>query len=142
MQAYELADLAINTQVRLDTSWALFLSINSSIIGGVVFIERKFSLLEKAAVALIYSVLILLNYTVTHNSFLMLKSVYADLIKFDYTPNQPGYEVISHYSYVMTESAFWSHPGLIPNVYIGAAIIIMLAVIFDEYFTRTAPNKH
>lgn len=54
MQAFELADLAINTQLRLDASWLLFLTINSTIIGAIILIERTFSVLEKSVATAIY----------------------------------------------------------------------------------------
>lgn len=143
MQAYELADLAINNQIRLDTAWVLFLSINSSLIGGLVFIERKFKLFEKAVIIAIYSVLIILNYSVVKNSVDVLRQIYSDFAKFQFSPEQPGYDLVNYYSQLTEINVFINYPILIPLVYFGAALLVILVTIFDEklFITKVKKSK-
>jgi hypothetical protein len=137
MQAFELADLAINTQLRLDGSWLLFLTINSTIIGAIILIERTFSVLEKSVATVIYLVVVALNYMTTTNSIRLLGSIYNDLGKFDLAPSEPGYEVIQQIGEIYNSSILWDHPQWISVIYIGGIALSVTAIIFDEKLTRT-----
>ncbi len=137
MQAYELVDLAINAQLRVDTSWLLFLTINSTIIGGVILIQRTFSLLEKSVTILIYLIVIGLNYMTTINAVRLLGSIYSDLGKFDFDAVEPGYDVLEQIAAIFNNNVLWSQPQLIAGIYIGGVLLSVAAITFDEKLTRT-----
>ncbi|NKB34868.1 MAG: hypothetical protein GKR91_17370 [Pseudomonadales bacterium] len=137
MEAFDLAELALSAQSRLDTSWALFLSINSTIMAGVILIQRTFSNLEKSIGIGMYLVVILLNYMVTNSSLNLLTSIYVDLSKFEFVPDDPGHAVVQQMTSFFNESIFWNQPILVPTIYIAAVIMIVLTIIFDEKFTKT-----
>lgn len=137
MQAYELVDLAINAQLRVDTSWLLFLTINSTIIGGIILIQRTFSLLEKSVTVLIYLIVIGLNYMITINAVRLLGSIYSDLGKFDFDAVEPGYDVLEQIATIFNNNVLWNEPQLIVGIYIGGVILSVVAIIFDEKLTRT-----
>jgi len=137
MQAYELVDLAINAQLRVDTSWLLFLTINSTIIGGVILIQRTFSLLEKSVTILIYLIVIGLNYMTTINAVRLLGSIYSDLGKFDFDAVEPGYDVLEQIAAIFNNNVLWSQPQLITGIYIGGLLLSVAAITFDEKLTKT-----
>ena len=137
MQAYELVDLAINAQLRVDTSWLLFLTINSTIIGGVILIQRTFSLLEKSVTTFIYLVVISLNYMTTINAVRLLGSIYSDLGKFDFDAVEPGYDVLEQIATIFNNNVLWSQPQLIAGIYIVGVLLSVAAITFDEKLTRT-----
>ena len=137
MQAFELADLAINTQARLDTNWLLFLTINSTIIAAIILIERTFSVLEKSVAIFIYLVVIALSYVTTTNTIRLLGSIFSDLGKFDFAASEPGYDVVEQFGELYNNSVLWNHPEIITMIYIGGVVLSVTAIIFDEKLTRT-----
>ena len=132
----EIVSVVTETQGRLDTSWALFLSINSGIIGGIVLIERTFNIIEKSVVALVYTVLAALNFLVMHNTINQLHALYKDIKMLEYSPDQAGFNITSYLSGIGGDE-FWATPMFIPSIYIVAYILTILCVIFDEKFTFT-----
>lgn len=132
----EMLNAVMVAQSRLDTSWTLFLSINSTIIGGVVLIERKFHALEKCLAIVIYSLLVQLNFATTTSSIVVLKTVYSDISKYQYTPDEPGYNTVHYYSELMDQSLLWSTHWFVPCVYLTAYAIVILSITFDGYFTH------
>lgn len=133
----EIITLITETQSRLDTSWALFLSINSAIIGGVVLIERTFNLIEKSIIIIIYSTLSSLNYLVTHNIINQLHALYKDVAMLEFAPNQAGYQTISYFSHFLNGDDFWANPWFILGIYVSAFILTTICVIFDEKLTTS-----
>ncbi len=132
----EIIAVITETQGRLDTSWALFLSINSATIGGIVLIERTFNIIEKSVVILVYTVLAALNFLVTNNTVNQLHALYNDIKKLEYTPDQAGYEITTYLTGI-GENEFWATPLLMPSIYIGAYILTIICILFDEKFTFT-----
>jgi len=136
MQAFELADLAINTQARLDTNWLLFLTINSSIIAAMILIERTFSVLEKSVAIFIYLVVIALSYVTTTNTIRLLGSIFSDLGKFDFAASEPGYDLVERFGELYNSGVLWNHPEIITMIYIGGVVLSVSAIIFDEKLTK------
>lgn len=137
MDASNLAELAVDVQSRLDNAWMLFLSINSTIIGGVVLIQRTFNKYEKSVVVLIYMVITWMNYNVVNSGIDLLASIYTDLGKYQYLPAEPGYHVVQQMSFASINSVLWEHSWIIPAIYIGALFVTIGAVVLDEKLTRT-----
>ena len=136
MEASDLAELAINAQVRLDSSWLLFLTINATIVGGVIFIERTFSVLERSIAIFIYLIVSGMSYIATTNAMNLLGGIYTDLEKFDFLPTEPGYDLI-HQIGEIHSNFLWNRPELMTLFYVGGAILSIGAIILDEKLTRT-----
>ena len=141
MDIYELTDLseflnaAVNTQARFDANWAIFLSINSAIIGTVVIIKRVFSILEKMFIVLSYSILTGFSFIVASNTGFQLKAIYSDLAKITFEPDKPGYHTVSHFKEILSGDAFWANAMFIPGIYSIAYIFVVLAILFEDKFT-------
>ncbi len=133
----EIISVVIETQGRMDTSWALFLSINSAIIRGVVLIERVFNILEKSVAIIVYTFLTALSFLITNNSVKQLHALYLDITKIKYAPDEAGHEIVSYFSSIITGDVIWASPLLIPGIYLGAYILTISCIIFDEKFTFT-----
>lgn len=137
MDVYQAAEVAVQIQERLDTLWLLFLTINSTIIGGIIFIQRTFSKLEKSVAILIYAVVSAINFNSISTSIALLKSVYMDMIKFSLSPDEPGYEIVARVASFMDASFYTNSETFMPAIYIVAAILSISAIIFDEKITKT-----
>ncbi len=139
----ELADISeflnatITAQSRIDTNWAVFLSINSAILGGVVLIERVFNLTEKSFVIFVYTLLSLISCLVNYNAAQQLQAIYADMILVSIPKDQAGYHTVEYLKSLATQNNFWTDQALIPFIYLTAYIIVVAAIIFDEKFTFT-----
>lgn len=147
MDPYQLTDLseflnaAVNTQSRFDANWAIFLSINSAIVGAIVLIKRAFNMLEKMIVILSYSILAGFSYIVASNTGSQLRAIYSDLAKITFEPDKPGYHTVSHFKEILSGDAFWANAMLVPGIYAIAYIIVVLAILFEDKFTFTGNSK-
>ncbi len=143
MSASSLGDLAeflnviVQTQSRLDTTWMLFLSINSTIIGAVIIIKRKFNVLEKAVATFVYTILTLLNMLVMNNIINQLHALYKDLENLSYAIDSAGYNIIEYFTSIEKNNHIWASVYFIPTVYLCFYVLTVLCIIYDEKFTLT-----
>lgn len=141
MGASELAELAIDVLDRIDTAWMLFLSVTSTIIGGVVLIRRTFSKLEKSVAIGIYLLVTWVNYNTVNSGINLLASIYADIAKFQFSPDEPGYAVVTEMVLNQGGGIMWQYPWIIPALYISGVVLTMGAIILDETITLTNNEK-
>lgn len=143
MPAPALGDLAeflnviVETQGRLDTTWMLFLSINSTIIGAIIIIKRKFNIFEKAVAIGVYTALVSLNLLVMNNIVNQLQALYRDLASITYTPDHVGYNIVQNFSHLGGDGRFWANAYFIPVIYACFYGFTVLCIIYDEKFTTT-----
>ena len=64
-------------------------------------------------------------------------SIYADLAKFEFAPDEPGYELVQQMSNTFSNSVIVNDSMIIPLVYIIAMVLTVGAIIFDEKITKT-----
>lgn len=147
MSAPALGDLAeflnvvVETQGRLDTTWMLFLSINSTIIGAIIIIKRKFNIFEKVATISVYTALVSLNLLVMNNIVKQLHAFYKDLASITYTPDHVGYNIVQHFSHFSGDGRFWANEYFIPIIYACFYGFTISCIIYDEKFTITEKSK-
>jgi hypothetical protein len=137
MGASDLAELAVDVLARLDNAWMLFLSINSTIIGGVILIQRTFNRVEKSVASGIYLVIVWMNYNTVSKGINLLASIYADIAKYQFGPDEPGYGVVTEMTLNQGGRLLWEYPWIIPTIYICAITVTIGAIAFDEKITKT-----
>ncbi len=64
MTPYELLDLALSLSNRIDTHWALFISVHLALIGGIIYVDRPLSKREKALIGLAVAVTVQCPYCI------------------------------------------------------------------------------
>lgn len=131
MEVYELMDLALNSQLRADANWLFFLTVNSSLIAGVVFVERKFSSFEKAVAIAIYLAVIWLNYITLSNSLRILNGIYRDLSKAQFAPDSLGYEVLRQFNEI-SNNLILENQWLVVIVYLIGVFLSVSSIVFCE----------
>ena len=131
MEAYELMDLALNSQLRVDANWLFFLTVNSSLVAGIVFVERKFSHFEKLVAITIYLAVIWLNYFTLSNSMRILSGIYADLSKAQFAPETLGFEVLSEFN-AISNNLILENQWLVVVVYLVGASLSISSIVFCE----------
>ena len=62
MDPYQLLDLALSLSTRIDTHWALFISVHLALIGGIIYVDRPLTKKEKTGAIIIYSGFAVINY--------------------------------------------------------------------------------
>ena len=55
MSPHELFDLSISIGNRLDIQWGLFITVHMAIFGGIIYVDRPLTRLEKVGALFIYT---------------------------------------------------------------------------------------
>ena len=131
MEVYELMDLALNSQLRVDANWLFFLTVNSSLIAGIVFVERKFSRFEKLVAITIYLPVIWLNYITLSNSLRILGGIYADLSKAQIASDTLGYEALMQFN-AISNNVILENQLLVVLVYLAGALLSVSSIAYCE----------
>ncbi len=80
MSLYELMDLALSLNTRLDTHWSLFITVHLALIGGIIYVDRPLTKNEKIGAMFIYTGFALVNYFVMANQVAILASLYDQIV--------------------------------------------------------------
>lgn len=65
MTAFELVELLIAFENRLDVQWGVFITVHLALFGGIIYIDRPLRRMEKLAAILIYIGFAAINYLVS-----------------------------------------------------------------------------
>ena len=79
MTLYQLLDLSLSLSNRIDTHWALFISVHLALVGGIIYVDRPLLAKEKIVAILVYSGFALLNYLLMRNQTYFLGSIYQQI---------------------------------------------------------------
>lgn len=129
MTAYEILALTIEASNRLDTSWALFLSIHAALFGGIVYIDRPLRRAEKCVLIPAYFAVAVYNFYLTRNSQQMLRSLYQDLEELQIAEGL-NLHVIEYFE---SFSRIWSSAShtSVTIVHSVALVVVVIAVVLD-----------
>ena len=132
MRPYELLDLALSLSNRIDTHWALFISVHLALIGGIIYVDRPLTKKEKSAAIFVYSGFAAINYFMMKGQATFLKSIYQqiDAIKEDICCK--GNYVIDYIVNLHEQDATSYLMISIVVVHIAMFIVIILSIFFDK----------
>lgn len=131
MTPYQLVELTMDAQARLDTSWALFLSIHAALFGGIVYVDRPLRFAEKIVVIISYSAIAFYNYYLTRSSQKLLQGLYQDIAAVK-EKQKIDLEVINYLEQFVTSSWWWGSYIAAVIVHLSALIIVIIAVVNDK----------
>ncbi len=141
MTPYQLVELTMEAQARLDTSWALFLSIHAALFGGIVYVDRPLRYVEKIVVIISYSAIAYYNYYLTRSSQKLLQSFYQDIASIK-EKQKLDLEVINYLEQFVTSSWWWGSYLAAVIVHLTALVIVILAVINDKSLQEKISKKN
>lgn len=132
MSPYELLDLALSLSNRIDTHWALFISVHLALIGGILYVDRPLTKKEKGAAITVYSGFAIINYFMMKAQAIFLGSIYKQINAIKEEVCCKGNAVIEH---VVNLYNFNNSSALILSiiiVHIVMFIVIILSICFDK----------
>ena len=81
MSPYELLDLALSLNNRIDNHWTLFITVHLALIGGLIYVDRPLLKNEKLAAVIIYTGFAVINFLMMLHQEQFLGSVYLQLFE-------------------------------------------------------------
>ncbi len=138
MSPYELLDLALSLSNRIDTHWALFISVHLALIGGIIYVDRPLSKKEKGAAILVYSGFALINYYMMKGQATFLGSIYKQIDSIKDKACCKGNAVIEHAVNLYNHDNISALVFSIISVHIIMFIVMVLSILFDK---KTVANN-
>lgn len=132
MSPYELLDLALSLNNRLDTHWTLFITVHLALIGGIIYVDRPLLKNEKVAAVIIYTGFAIVNYVMMTSQAQFLASIYTEVATLKDAECCQNNHVIE-FVYGMTQlNVSEKLRTSIISAHIIMYIILVLSIIFDK----------
>lgn len=80
MSLYDLIGVAQSVGARIDVQWGFFLTIHMALLGGIIYVDRPLSRIEKSIAIVIYLVFAVFNYRVMRLQHALLEAAYTDIV--------------------------------------------------------------
>ncbi len=132
MTPYELLDLALSLSTRIDTHWALFISVHLALIGGLIYVDRPLSKREKAGAIMVYTGFALINFYMMKAQAKFLASVYEQIDQIKDQPCCQDNAVVSHIAGLNAVNANDMLINSIIIVHLLMLLVILLTITFDK----------
>ena len=138
MSPYELLDLALSLSNRIDTHWALFISVHLALIGGIIYVDRPLSKKEKSGAIVVYSGFALINYYMMKAQATFLGSIYQQIDAIKDNACCQGNAVIDHIISLHKQNSAEITVFSIVAVHVVMLLVILLSIVFDK---KTGQNS-
>ncbi len=132
MTAYELLMVASEMSNRLDVQWGLYLTVHLGLFGGIIYVDRPLRRTEKFGALFLYAGFGYLNFRLIVLILGRLERAYGELAKLALTPTYETNELVRHYADHLSAGYFDQMGRYIVYVHIVAAMMVLLAVVFDR----------
>ena len=139
MTPYELLDLALELNDRIDLHWTLFITVHLALIGGIIYVDRPLVRAEKVVAILIYTGFALINTMMMNNQIEFLDHIYQEiyLIKDDACCISSA---IIHYVASLYESNFSAQNRMMVSVvHLAMFFIVILSILYDKALPKDEP---
>jgi len=141
MSPYELLDLALSLNNRIDTHWTLFITVHLALIGGIIYVDRPLLRNEKIAAVIIYSGFALVNYVMMMSQAQFLGSIYSEVATLKDAECCKNNHVIEYiYSIYQLDIASKMRTSIVA-AHISMYIILVLSIIFDKALPKLDKKK-
>jgi len=132
MTPYELLDLALSLSTRIDTHWALFISVHLALIGGLIYVDRPLSKREKAGAIAVYGGFALINYYMMKAQANFLANVYQQIDRIKDQPCCQDNAVVAHIVGLNAQNSNEMLLNSIIMVHLVMLVVILLTITFDK----------
>ncbi|GEA13538.1 hypothetical protein [Alteromonas sp. KUL49] len=80
MDIYELLDITVSLNNRLDTHWTLFITVHLALIGGIIYVDRPLKRSEKIVAVIVYIGFALINAFMMTNLTNLINALNTDIV--------------------------------------------------------------
>jgi len=132
MSPYDLLDLAVSLSNRIDTHWALFISVHLALIGGIIYVDRPLSKKEKTGAFVVYIGFALINYYMMKAQATFLGSIYQQIDRIKDNACCQDNAVIEHIIGLHSQNAQGALMFSIIAVHVVMLLVVVLSITFDK----------
>jgi hypothetical protein len=140
MSLYELLDLMASNSAKVDNLWNFFIWIHLAVLGGLLLIPRRVTLVERLVVLLAYGAFAYVNRNALVDTYAYQEVLLAEVARLELATDAAG-SGISDYlvNFRLRERIAWfdyAHPA--------AAVIVAMAILSANRFLpqrRQAPTE-
>ena len=124
MEFYKTIEIAITSGNRIDAQWGFFITIHLAILGGIIYVDRPLSIIEKIVALSLYLGFALINYFGLSVQQDLLNASIQQIYAFKDLPCCEN-NTLSHYYVNLVDSNYRDNAKVVA---ITAHIIAVLAV--------------
>ena len=133
MTAFELIEVLIAFQNRLDVQWGVFITVHLALFGGIIYIDRPLRRSEKAATMLIYLGFAAINYLVSMDLANAIQAVQLDIATIATLPCCDQSLLIQRIS----ERVDDPESAITQAVLLGSHGIMLILVLLSVFYDRS-----
>jgi len=132
MTEYETIDLLHKIGERLDVQWGFFVSIHMALLGGIIYVDRPLSLIEKIVALFVYLGFAALNYTISMSQSHQLLGAYKQLEAMAAAAGESVQPLLAYYGARQSSASWESYENITLTAHIVMAIVVIVSVIYDK----------
>lgn len=130
MSLYELLDLTATNYAKIDVLWNFFIWIHLAVLGGLLLIPRRVTLVERFVVLLAYGAFAYVNRSALVDSYAYQDVLLAEIGRFKIAADAAGVDLVNYLAnFHLRERIIWfdyAHPA--------AAAIVAMAILSANRF--------
>ena len=136
MTPYELIDIANSVAARIDVQWGFFLTIHMALLGGIIYVDRPLSPIEKTFALALYSIFAVMNFRVLRMQQTLLENAYQDIVALKNEGCCAGSQLLDFYSAEIA-SGFGHRISMVAiGLHLIAFVVVALSVLTDQARVR------
>ena len=131
MTPYELLDLALSLNDRIDLHWTLFITVHLALIGGIIYVDRPLVRAEKIAAIFIYTGFALINAMMMNNQIDFLDNIYQEIYLMKDGACCTTSPIIHHVASLYEAQFSARNHMMVSAVHISMFIVVILSILYD-----------
>jgi len=132
MTPYELLDLMISIGNRIDIQWGLFITVHMAIFGGIIYVDRPLTSLEKIGAVTIYSGFAVINYWVTRDLAVFMHSANQEIARYATDACCNNNLLVKQVAEKLEGASYRTSQNVLFLSHLAMALLVTLSVIFDK----------
>ena len=140
MTAYEMIDIIMSLNNRIDVQWGMFITVHLALFGGIIYVDRPLRVTEKSAALIIYAGFAVINYMVMNNQVIQVGHIYHDLVSLSDDLCCKSSELIQRMVLEVNNGRLQAIHSILWVVHGLMFVLVVLSIIFDQAISAIASS--